>query len=94
MFPVFLVTALVSGNAIFSSTVCFIYSLSGIIGISQLAGMHPLSSMLNILFGNQLSLIATDGKNLMYIVDIMLFVFITVVSVKVFYKVKRGDKYK
>ena len=94
MFPVFLVTALVSGNTIFSSTVCFIYSLSGIIGISQLAGMHPLSSMLNILFGNQLSLIATDGKNLMYIVDVMLFVFITVVSVKVFYKVKRGDKYK
>ena len=42
----------------------------------------------------QLSLIATDGKNLMYIVDVMLFVFITVVSVKVFYKVKRGDKYK
>lgn len=94
MFPVFLVTALVSGNTIFSSTVCFIYSLSGIIGISQLAGTHPLSSMLNILFGNQLSSIATDGKNLMYIVDVMLFVFITVVSVKVFYKVKRGDKYK
>ena len=94
MFPVFLVTALVSGNTIFSSTVCFIYSLSGIIGISQLAGTHPLSSMLNILFGNQLSAIATDGKNLMYIVDVMLFVFITVVSVKVFYKVKRGDKYK
>ena len=94
MFPVFLVTALASGNTIFSSTVCFIYSLSGIIGISQLAGTHPLSSMLNILFGNQLSSIATDGKNLMYIVDVMLFVFITVVSVKVFYKVKRGDKYK
>ena len=94
MFPVFLVTALVSGNTIFSSTVCFIYSLSGIIGISQLAGTHPLSSMLNILFGNQLSSIAMDGKNLMYIVDVMLFVFITVVSVKVFYKVKRGDKYK
>ena len=59
----------VSGNCFgirkrdFSSTVCFIYSLSGIIGISQLAGTHPLSSMLNILFGNQLSLIATDeGK--------------------------------
>ena len=50
--------------------------------------------MLNILFGNQLLSIATDGKNLMYIVDVMLFVFITVVSVKVFYKVKRGDKYK
>ena len=94
MFPVFLVTALVSGNTIFSSTVCFIYSLSGIIGISQLAGTHPLSSMLNILFGNQLSSIATDGKNLIYIVDVMLFALITVVSVKVFYKVKRGDKYK
>ena len=28
MFPVFLITALTSGNTIFSSTVCFIYSLA------------------------------------------------------------------
>lgn len=64
MFPVFLITALTSGNTIFSSTVCFIYSLAGTIGVSHLAGTHPISSMLNILFGSQLSLITSDvGKS-------------------------------
>lgn len=94
MFPAFLITVLASGNTIFSSTVCFIYSLAGIIGVSQLAGTHPISSMLNILFGNQLLAITSDGKNLMYIADIMLFVLITVFCVKVFYRIKRGGKYK
>lgn len=94
MFPVFLVTVLASRNTIFSSTVCFIYSLAGIIGVSQLAGIHPISSMLNILFSNQLSSITSDGANLLYIADIMLFVIITAASVKGFYRIKRGDKYK
>lgn len=94
MFPVFLATALASGNTIFSSTVCFIYSMAGIIGVSQLAGTHPISSMLNILFGNQITSITSNGENLMYIADIVLFVFITAVSVKVFYGIKHGDTYK
>ena len=95
MFPVFLITALASGNTIFSSTVCFIYSLAGTIGVSHLAGTHPISSMLNILFGSQLSLITSDGEKLMYIADIVAFLFfITVFCVEVFYRIKRGDKYK
>jgi hypothetical protein len=94
MFPTFLITALTSGNTIFSSTVCFIYSLAGTIGVSHLAGTHPISSMLNILFGSQLSLIISDEENLMYIADIVLFVFISVFCVEVFHRIKRGDKYK
>lgn len=88
-----LATALATGNTIFSSTVC-LYSMAGIIGVSQLAGTHPISSMLNILFGNQLTSITSNGENLIYIADIVLFVFITAVSVTVFYGIKHGDKYK
>ncbi len=94
IFPVFLVTVLASGNTIFPSTVCFIYSLAGLIGVSQLAGIHPISSLLNILFDNQVSTIVSDETTLMYIADIALFVLITVVFVKLFYGIKRGDRYK
>lgn len=94
MFPVFLVTALASKNTVFSSTVCFIYSSAGIIGVSQLAGIHPVSSMLNILFSNRFPSITSDEANLMYSADIMFFVFITAASVSVFYRIKRGDRYK
>lgn len=94
MFPVFLVTVFVSGNTIFSSTVCFIYSLTGIIGVSQFAGIHPISSLLNILFDGQISITGEKNINLVCVADIIIPVIMTAVIVEIFYMMKRGDKFK
>lgn len=94
IFPIFLLTVLASGTTIFSSTVCYIYSLAGIIGVSQLAGVHPISSLLNILFDSQIVATASEDICLMCIADIVSFAFVTVIIVKIFYGIKRGDKYK
>lgn len=93
IFPVFLVTVLASGNTIFPSAVCFIYSLAGLMGISQLAGIHPISSLLNILFDSQIS-IASDETKWVCVANIMIFVLISAIFVHLCYGIKLGDKYK
>lgn len=89
MFPVFLVTVFTSGNTIFSSTVCFVYSLMGIIGVSQFAGIHPISSLLNILFDGQISITGENSINPVCVADIIITALITTVIIEIFYRMKR-----
>lgn len=54
MVPIFLLAVFMKDNITLTSTVNVLYVVIGSMGLSQLAGIHPISSLLNIIFYKQI----------------------------------------
>lgn len=55
MFPIFLLAVLMKDNITLTCTINVLYVILGSIGVNHLAGIHPLSSLLNIIFNKQIA---------------------------------------
>lgn len=76
MCPVFFVTVLAKDNMVISTTIHFVYVLTGLIGINHLIGIHPISSLLNLLSIEQVAYKVTKGTKFLCVGNIIVVVII------------------
>lgn len=90
MFPVYFVAVLSKGSTVFSATFNFLYVLAGAIGLNQFIGIHPISSLFNILFNKQISFEISSKKQFLCVGNIIVVAAIIGFLVAVYYASKRG----